>query len=84
MKLLQVYNQYRSLFNGEEAVVDLTASLVEEQGGSASSADEIQPWPRFVVDQKDERLLERHLQPRCVLRNGASSPRGTPGHCSCP
>ncbi len=35
MKLLQVYNQYRSLFNGEEAVVELTAELVEKHGGSA-------------------------------------------------
>ncbi|HUG69104.1 MAG TPA: glycosyltransferase [Pirellulaceae bacterium] len=35
MKLLQIYNQYRSLFNGEEAVVELTAELVERHGGSA-------------------------------------------------
>ena len=35
MKLLQVYNQYRSPFNGEEAVVELTAALVEKQGGTA-------------------------------------------------
>ena len=35
MKLLQIYNQYRSLFNGEEAVVQLTAELVEKHGGSA-------------------------------------------------
>ena len=35
MKLLQVYNQYRSLFNGEEAVVELTAELVERHGGTA-------------------------------------------------
>ncbi|MCA9118920.1 MAG: glycosyltransferase [Planctomycetaceae bacterium] len=35
MKLLQIYNQYRSLFNGEEAVVELTAELVERHGGTA-------------------------------------------------
>lgn len=35
VKLLQIYNQYRSLFNGEEAVVELTAELVERHGGSA-------------------------------------------------
>jgi glycosyltransferase involved in cell wall biosynthesis len=35
VKLLQIYNQYRSLFNGEEAVVELTAELVEKHGGNA-------------------------------------------------
>jgi len=35
VKLLQIYNQYRSLFNGEEAVVELTAELVERHGGTA-------------------------------------------------
>ena len=35
VKLLQVYNQYRSPFNGEEAVVELTAALVEKHGGEA-------------------------------------------------
>lgn len=33
MKLLQVYNQYRSLFNGEDTVVEQTAQLVENHGG---------------------------------------------------
>ena len=35
MKLLQVYNQYRSAFNGEEAVVRQTAAVVERHGGQA-------------------------------------------------
>lgn len=35
MKLLQVYNQYRSLFGGEEMVVANTAALVERRGGEA-------------------------------------------------
>lgn len=35
MKLLQVYNQYRSLFSGEEAVVRQTAALFERYGGRA-------------------------------------------------
>lgn len=35
MKLLQVYNQYRSLFNGEEAVVRQTAAMLERHGGQA-------------------------------------------------
>lgn len=35
MKLLQVYNQYRSLFNGEEMVVNQTADLIEKHGGTA-------------------------------------------------
>ncbi len=35
MKLLQVYNQYRSPFNGEEAVVEQTARLIESYGGKA-------------------------------------------------
>jgi glycosyltransferase involved in cell wall biosynthesis len=33
MKLLQIYNQYRSLFGGEESVVYNTAALVEAYGG---------------------------------------------------
>ena len=33
MKLLQVFNQYRSLFNGENTVVEQTSQLVEEHGG---------------------------------------------------
>ncbi len=33
MKLLQVFNQYRSLFNGENTVVEQTAQLVEKNGG---------------------------------------------------
>lgn len=36
MKLLQIYNQYRSLFNGEEMVVNQTAQLIEKGGGQAS------------------------------------------------
>lgn len=35
MKLLQVYNQYRSRFNGEEMVVNQTADLIEKHGGEA-------------------------------------------------
>ncbi|MEO8494728.1 MAG: glycosyltransferase [Planctomycetota bacterium] len=35
MKVLQIYNQYRSLFNGEESVVEMTAELIEKHGGSA-------------------------------------------------
>jgi len=35
MKILQVYNQYRSLFGGEETVVNKTAELVEKNGGEA-------------------------------------------------
>lgn len=33
MKLLQIYNQYRSLFGGEETVVQDTAALVAAHGG---------------------------------------------------
>jgi glycosyltransferase involved in cell wall biosynthesis len=33
VKLLQVFNQYRSLFNGENTVVEQTAQLVEKHGG---------------------------------------------------
>ncbi len=33
MRLLQLYNQYRSMCGGEERVVQMTASLVEKQGG---------------------------------------------------
>lgn len=33
VKLLQVYNQYRSLFNGEDTVVRQTAQVVEKHGG---------------------------------------------------
>ena len=33
VKVLQVYNQYRSLFNGEDAVVEQTAHLIEKHGG---------------------------------------------------
>ncbi len=33
MKLLQIYNQYRSLCGGEETVVHRTAALVEKHGG---------------------------------------------------
>ena len=35
MKLLQIYNQYRSLFGGEETVVERTAALVEHNGDQA-------------------------------------------------
>jgi glycosyltransferase involved in cell wall biosynthesis len=35
VKLLQIYNQYRSAFNGEEAVVELTASIIERHGGTS-------------------------------------------------
>lgn len=35
MKLLQVYNQYRSLFGGEETVVQRIAELVVRNGGEA-------------------------------------------------
>jgi len=35
MKVLQLYNQYRSLFGGEETVVRLIARLVEKSGGEA-------------------------------------------------
>lgn len=35
VKLLQVYNQYRSPFSGEEAVVERTAALIEKHGGTA-------------------------------------------------
>ncbi len=35
MKLLQIYNQYRSLFGGEETVVRTISSLVEKNGGEA-------------------------------------------------
>src|SRR5262245_34283464 len=35
LKLLQIYNQYRSLFNGEETVVFRTAELIERHGGQA-------------------------------------------------
>ena len=35
MKLLQIFNQYRSPFNGEAAVVELTGELVERHGGMA-------------------------------------------------
>ncbi|PWB82114.1 MAG: hypothetical protein C3F08_00455 [Candidatus Methylomirabilota bacterium] len=35
MKLLQLYNQYRSLFGGEETVVKRTAELMEKHGGEA-------------------------------------------------
>ncbi len=33
MKLLQVYNKYRSLFNGEDTIVEQTTHLVEKHGG---------------------------------------------------
>ena len=36
MKVLQLFNQYRSGFTGEEAVVHATAALVEKHGGTAS------------------------------------------------
>ncbi len=36
MKLLQIYNQYRSLCGGEETVVHRTAALVEKHGGRAT------------------------------------------------
>ena len=35
MKLLQIYNQYRSLFGGEETVVRRIAEMVERNGGEA-------------------------------------------------
>ena len=35
MKLLQIFNQYRSLFGGEESVVRMTGALVEKNGGQA-------------------------------------------------
>jgi glycosyltransferase involved in cell wall biosynthesis len=35
IKVLLVFNQYRSLFNGEEAVVFRTAELLERHGGQA-------------------------------------------------
>jgi glycosyltransferase involved in cell wall biosynthesis len=36
MKVLQVYNQYRSLHGGEENVVNMTAELLERRGNSQS------------------------------------------------
>jgi glycosyltransferase involved in cell wall biosynthesis len=53
MKLLQVFNQYRSAFNGEAAVVDRITELVEANGGecrvmSRSSAGLDQTvWKKF-------------------------------------
>ncbi len=35
MKLLQIYNQYRSRFGGEETVVDRISNLVKKNGGEA-------------------------------------------------
>ena len=35
MRLLQIYNQYRSLFGGEETVVRQIAGMVESNGGEA-------------------------------------------------
>jgi glycosyltransferase involved in cell wall biosynthesis len=35
MRLLQLYNQYRSMCGGEERVVQMTAALVEKNGGQA-------------------------------------------------
>jgi len=35
MRLLQVFNQYRSLFGGEETVVQQIADMVEKNGGEA-------------------------------------------------
>jgi glycosyltransferase involved in cell wall biosynthesis len=35
MKVLQVFNQYRSMFNGEEAVVERIGDLIERHGGEA-------------------------------------------------
>jgi glycosyltransferase involved in cell wall biosynthesis len=35
VRLLQIYNQYRSLFGGEETVVQRIANLVEKNGGRA-------------------------------------------------
>jgi len=35
VRLLQIYNQYRSLCGGEETVVRMTAALVEKHGGQA-------------------------------------------------
>jgi glycosyltransferase involved in cell wall biosynthesis len=35
VKLLQLFNEYRSMFNGEEAVVRMTSALVEKHGGQA-------------------------------------------------
>ncbi len=34
MRVLQVYNQYRSLFNGEDEVVSRTVSLIRKSGGT--------------------------------------------------
>ena len=36
MKLLQIYNQYRSMHGGEETVVNMTENLVKKNGGEAS------------------------------------------------
>lgn len=35
MRVMQVYNQYRSMHGGEETVVKMTAELVEKRGGEA-------------------------------------------------
>jgi glycosyltransferase involved in cell wall biosynthesis len=35
MKVLQLYNRYRSEFGGEDAVVEATAALIEKRGGEA-------------------------------------------------
>jgi glycosyltransferase involved in cell wall biosynthesis len=46
LRLLQIYNQYRSLFNGEETVVFRTAQLIERHGGQARL------WMRSSRDMK--------------------------------
>jgi glycosyltransferase involved in cell wall biosynthesis len=35
MRLLQLYNEYRSLFGGEDKVIQMIASLVEKHGGQS-------------------------------------------------
>ncbi len=35
MKILQLYNQYRSMFGGEDVVVEATAAIIEKSGSQA-------------------------------------------------
>jgi len=81
LKLLQVYNQYRSAFNGEETVVVQIAQLVERHGGEArlwmrTSRDLDAAWSRKMQAffsgiynrraYRDMRRVLREYQPDVV------------------
>ena len=81
MKVLQVYNEQRSRFGGEPAVIDTTMRVLAQNGHE----------PRLVM--KSSRVLENSILKRmnafwggvynirCLLRN-ASPDREGPARCS--